>query len=295
MKLPSKILPHTVVKTGSDIPDADHPFIVRTVEVGRALTKSHMHQGIELGAILSGTAELYWCGTHVQLEAGDCYFTKAMTPHLTGAIPPGKFQQVYAHISTEAVTSVRPQHLGTHLLAAFSPRASQAAPVIRNRPDIAELLCRAAALAESPDELRWAKAWVSVLEAITMVIEYQQKSHDFKPDVAIPTQPDFLFLAMSHIQHHFREPLTVDQIARHCCISPSHLAHSFARHLGCSPVSYRNTIRIQHAIEEILTSNKSIESIADACGFQSIANFNRLFKKSTDRSPSSLRHDGRIR
>jgi AraC-like DNA-binding protein len=54
---------------------------------------------------------------------------------------------------------------------------------------------------------------------------------------------------------------------------------------------YLNTIKIAAAIEKLRKNEMSITKIALECGFNTIRNFNRVFKKFTGYTPNSLPPD----
>ncbi len=58
---------------------------------------------------------------------------------------------------------------------------------------------------------------------------------------------------------------------------------------GKSFVDFVNEIRIGYATRWLIESNKSISEICFECGFNNISNFNRIFKKRQDCTPSEFR------
>ena len=56
-------------------------------------------------------------------------------------------------------------------------------------------------------------------------------------------------------------------------------------------IQYLNTVRIAAALEKIKQGRMSMTEISDSCGFNSIRNFNRVFKKYTGYSPKSIPAD----
>ncbi|UII76470.1 AraC family transcriptional regulator [Flagellimonas sp. HMM57] len=60
---------------------------------------------------------------------------------------------------------------------------------------------------------------------------------------------------------------------------------------GKTFVEYLNDIRIGYASRQLIEKDKSISEIAYSTGFNSIANFNRIFKKSKGCTPTKYRED----
>lgn len=99
-----------------------------------------------------------------------------------------------------------------------------------------------------------------------------------------------IWRAVSHVAAHYKEPLTVDELARVASVSTSRFYPLFRAALGTSPIDYINETRINRAILLLLQSeNYSIEEISERVGFESAAYFRRVFKSVTGMSPRAYR------
>lgn len=97
-------------------------------------------------------------------------------------------------------------------------------------------------------------------------------------------------LAQTFMQSHFTNPnLSIDQVAQHTKLSRAHFTRLFTKHVGCSPLAYLNTLRLERAIDFITGSQHSIASIAHTVGFHQASYFNNVFKKHYGYSPGKLR------
>lgn len=103
------------------------------------------------------------------------------------------------------------------------------------------------------------------------------------------TLPPALLRAMSYIGEHYRDISKVSEISRACFLSESHLYHLFQVHLGTSPVAYLNSLRIQKAMELLISTDKTVESIASELGFHSGYYFRKTFQSVTGILPSKYR------
>ena len=54
--------------------------------------------------------------------------------------------------------------------------------------------------------------------------------------------------AIEYINKHYTEPITIDDISTHMCITKSHLHHLFMEHLKISPKKYINLKRLSKAV-----------------------------------------------
>lgn len=88
----------------------------------------------------------------------------------------------------------------------------------------------------------------------------------------------------------FREfaTITFDAAAAYLHFSRPYFSKVFRTIFGMPFTQYLNTVRISAAVEKLQAGGMSITEIADSCGFNTIRNFNRVFKEFTGYSPRSL-------
>ncbi|TWT02431.1 bifunctional transcriptional activator/DNA repair enzyme AdaA [Planomicrobium sp. CPCC 101079] len=94
---------------------------------------------------------------------------------------------------------------------------------------------------------------------------------------------------MEWLDIYFAEDVTLEKLADTFHSSPYHLQRSFKRSTGRSPLSYLQQKRLEKAVQELLTTNRSVADIAGAVGFLNTPYFITLFKKKTDQTPAQFR------
>lgn len=88
------------------------------------------------------------------------------------------------------------------------------------------------------------------------------------------------------IKDNFRRSLTLEEAADHANLTPQAFCRYFKKHTGLTFVSYLNELRIQEACTLITAQRyESIGLVAYNSGFNSITNFNRVFRTITGYSP----------
>lgn len=106
---------------------------------------------------------------------------------------------------------------------------------------------------------------------------------------AIPKEyPELLLQATNYIKAHYKEPLTVPNLALILNTSESTLYHIFQKNLRTTPIKYYNRVRLEKVIHEMATKD-SIEDIAYRNGFDSYGYFRELFKAYTGLTPKQYR------
>lgn len=94
---------------------------------------------------------------------------------------------------------------------------------------------------------------------------------------------------LKHIREHYREDISVEDLADIACMSSSHFYKMFKNTLGETPVEYLNGERHKQAKKLIRTSSSKLSDIAFSCGFNSPSYFNTQFKKQEGMTPSQFR------
>ena len=101
--------------------------------------------------------------------------------------------------------------------------------------------------------------------------------------------------ACDFMQTHLTEQFRIDDVAAACSLSPSRLAHLFKEHMGVSPKFWSNNLRLQRARQLLLSSNKSIASIAREVGYEDPTHFTRYFTQNLGCSPRAFRQSFAVR
>ena len=93
----------------------------------------------------------------------------------------------------------------------------------------------------------------------------------------------------AYMDEHWAEDFDVEMLAKVACVTPSYLSRLFRRHLGTTPMRYRNSVRIEKAKHLLLIKSASVEEIADVLGFEDAKYFSHLFKSIPGLPPSQFR------
>lgn len=96
-------------------------------------------------------------------------------------------------------------------------------------------------------------------------------------------------LAMRYLQDHFRENLSVAQVADVVGLDPNYFSHQFRQVFGKRFTDHLNKLRLQYSTQLLSTTDHTIERIAELAGFQSANHFYTLFKRTYQVSPHMYR------
>lgn len=81
------------------------------------------------------------------------------------------------------------------------------------------------------------------------------------------------------IQCHFKEPLTLNEIAYKVGLTPNYLGQLFIRNLGQNFSSYLRDLRLKYAKNLLFHSDYSVADVAQYSGFTSTSHFIMCFKE----------------
>ena len=94
-----------------------------------------------------------------------------------------------------------------------------------------------------------------------------------------------------HAMNHFHENITLETIADKANMSKNAFCRYFKKRTNKTFFQFLIEIRIENATKLIYNNKEMpISSVAELCGFQNIANFNRKFKELKKISPSQFRN-----
>ena len=94
---------------------------------------------------------------------------------------------------------------------------------------------------------------------------------------------------LDYINTHYKEGLSLSFLAEHVGLSAPYLSSFFQKNTGKSFSTYYNEVRLNHAVNHLISSDESIEEIALNHGFGDSRTFVSLFKKHYGMLPSAYR------
>ena len=103
---------------------------------------------------------------------------------------------------------------------------------------------------------------------------------------------DWLGAVKESIDRHFREPVTLTELAEEVQVHPVHLARSFAKQFGYTIGDYLRRLRVTSACDELLNSTLSVAEVAMRNGFADQSHLTRAVKQSTGLPPCQFRKGG---
>ncbi len=254
----------------------------------------HWHPEVEFNVILRGSIEYYVENEHYTLTAGQGIFKNANILHMAQPTPdtpdaamfsaildPAFIAPVHSRIYRKYVAPfLGSQGLHSLVLSPDTPWQQEILTSLRLAYDLSQgetgayelhihrLLCQVwQAMAEHAQELP--RRDLTASERTDQIRAKQM---------------------LAFLQAHFRDKLTLDQVAGAANVSRNTCLTCFRRVLGLPPMEYLISYRLEQAAHLLLTSDLPVAQIAESCGLGDASYFGKLFRRKTGLSPTQYRH-----
>ena len=256
------------------------------------LLRIHYHASIEISLIMSGNGKYRTNDAVYEIQAGDVFFFRPNEAHCITDIEQGGMELLNLHIA--------PYYLYKNLQNALS---SDYTKILNSNFSLKSNKINDTVSTEQIQEIR--RLFLSVRK------EFEEKKGDFESfacncissililfsrayEIAgLPKEKRHnyqkLLCAIKYIDENYKENITLDMIAQQVAYSKCYFSSMFKKCMGMSVWDYIGIKRIEESLFLIKTTEKNITDIALECGFNNVVNFNKLFKKYTNVSPSYFR------
>lgn len=227
------------------------------------INDSHIHDQCEIYINLSGKVAFMVEGHLYPVERGDCIITRPLEYHHC------VYREMVPHEHYWILFSPKGNE---HLLAPFfeRPKGIGNRIVPTNKERLLKL-CQTLENATSP---------LDQYTVFFRILQYLQEG-DAPKETDLPPA---LEESLARINEKFKEPLSIEGLAREQYLSISTLERQFKSHLGVSPNEYIRQKRLAHAAT-LLQENVPVSQAAAESGFADPSQFIALFKKQFGKTP----------
>jgi AraC-like DNA-binding protein len=152
-------------------------------------------------------------------------------------------------------------------------------PGLHQDPQLARKLLRAHASAD-PDLAAQQVMWSDALASL--FVRYGDPQAAIRPPA---TGIAGLNLAREYIAEHFRDNISIDDLARLANVSRYHFMRAFHAKFGMPPHAYINQLRLQHARKLLLAGRNGTEAAAES-GFYDQSRLSKFFRRAYGVTPA---------
>ena len=233
----------------------------------------HIHDCAELFFVTGGFGSLQVQDTLLPVCAGDLIVVNAGVPHteLSQAEDPME----YVVLGVEGLEMLTGQN-GCALLHGFA----QQRPVSH---------CLNMLLSEAAGAQDGSAAVCGDLLHIILLLMLRQRDMRLLPVPRVAKATRECSLVRRYIDDHFKENITLEQLAVVAHLNKYYLSHAFQREFGVSPIRYLTQRRIQESRFLLAETDHSLSHIAQVLGFSSLSYFSQCFRRTEGVSPKEYR------
>lgn len=252
--------------------------------------KRHFHTNFEIALILNGSGIYNTVSGDKEFSAGDIFVFAGNEPHfITRIDPPGlralalQFAPEYLLEQSESIHS-----------DSFSSLCFEHSPLFKSKipkseaEKLSEFLFQIKAeLTEKNKGYRLGVRSLLNLFLISLIREHGYLA----PVLTSGEDRRRMLTVLSYIDSHFTEAITLSEIANEISVTPNYFSTLFRSYFNIGLWDYISSKRIEKAIFLLSDTEKrlTVLDIATRCGFNSTANFNKIFKNKTGLTPSEFR------
>ncbi len=93
-----------------------------------------------------------------------------------------------------------------------------------------------------------------------------------------------------YIKDNYKKEISLDEVAQIANLTPTSFCRMFKSRTKKNFIEYLNEIRISNACKHLIETDMSVSEIAYECGYKTVSNFNKLFKKNTGNTPKEYKN-----
>ncbi|WP_274650809.1 AraC family transcriptional regulator [Paenibacillus humicola] len=248
----------------------------------------HVHDCLEIGVLLKHELTYRFGGSLYHGRPGDVFLCRPFEPHWSYAQPDRPFEAVLILFTPSAVRAVPG---GSRLLVPFyagrgvAPRIPASSVHAQRIRELTEAAISAQQRGDAAAETRQFAALIAILLHVSDYAADTLASGDAQP----PPQTEVAD-SIGYILDHYREPLDGDSLVRRSGMGKTRFFEQFRTLTGLSPHDFIVQLRVQHAMDLLRTSERTVIEISDDSGFQSLSAFNKQFKAYCGMSPREYRN-----
>ena len=231
---------------------------------------THFHRSYELIYCKKGAVNITIGGENVRLNNGDCalifpYLTHSFTVDNGNEIWVGVFSSDHVKEFDKECLKKRPKS------AKFSLNSQDK-----------EYLEKTLFIKEKPQKYALKGCLYLIASEFMSQAEFEEKSLD---------KGDLVMKIIEYVEKNFREDLTLCSIAKELGYNHQYLSKAFKSSVKINFRTLLNQYRVDYARYLMETSSVTVAEAAFESGFQSLRNFNRVYKEILGQTPRELRRN----
>ena len=133
--------------------------------------------------------------------------------------------------------------------------------------------------------------FMTILYELSKSTEMHTLASSSYAKVAVESDSRRVLKVKNYIAKNYTEEIRLNTLADIAGMSPSAFSRFFKSHTGRTLSEYIIEQRLGYASRMLVDTTNSVAEICYACGFNNLSNFNRIFKKKKNCSPTEFREN----
>lgn len=258
------------------VPGLDRPrllYVTRAQYGSDWDSEPHIHACAELFFVTGGRGSIQVQQDMIPLAAGDLVTVDPGVPHTERSQPVSPLQYVVLGVDGLEMHAPPPGYV---LLRGLAQQGQVTA-------------CLELLLQEAAGGLSGSAALCQSLLRVLLILMTRQHQSMLYPVAAEQESSRECALVRRYIDSHFKENLTLDQLAAAAHLNKYYLSHAFQREYNISPMRYLLRRRIQESRFLLARTDHTLSHIARVLGFSSASYFSQCFRRVEGMSPTEYR------
>lgn len=244
--------------------------------------ETHVHQDVEILYLLRGTAQILINEESYMLKKGDYILVNANKRH---SIKNLEVTTLFARFVIDY--SMMTEYLGTNQLLFWCNTVSDKDEAYHSLRVIFDRILTLFFEGEQEEQFRLRSLFYEVI--YLLVSHFMIKTDDIRVQRLGFTNDTRVFEIQNYVQANYQKQLSLNELAQKLYLTPAYLSKYIRKQFGLSFLDYLNNVRLFHALDELLYTDKKVTRIAVDNGFPATASFNKAFKDCFDLTPSEYR------
>ncbi|HVK46549.1 MAG TPA: AraC family transcriptional regulator [Pseudobacter sp.] len=131
---------------------------------------------------------------------------------------------------------------------------------------------------------------LNIFKILDQSVEYQLLASEGYTNKYLSNDKERIDKVFHYIFENFRQDISLNDVAAIANMNRQAFCRYFKSRTQKTFVEFLNEVRISHACRLLTESNQAVANLAYDCGFNSITNFNRIFKEIKGISPRQFRN-----
>ena len=248
----------------------------------RKVQSTHFHQNLEIIYVLDGKLEVQIESEKYELQKGEFLLVNANKRHALHEIEKDVLMACFRINFTMLA-----EYLGTNQLLFWCNSGVDKNEAYEQLRKVLDRILNRFYDKENEGELYLNSIYYEALYLVTSY--FRIRADDSRLKEAGNPDNSRVFEIQNYVQANYQKQISLNDLAKKLYLSNAYLSKYIKKRFGLSFLEYVNNIRLFHAVDDLLYTEKKITRIALDNGFPTTASFNKAFRDVYNMTPSAYR------